>query len=138
MSAEYYVLKQQIRNNFRDFSTSGSTGGECVYEYGICHKDEEEILIVTNINHGVMRYIVCYVYWQIENKIPKDKRSEAIKEIINLTFPIEKKKRLSLPERCNILEELLEVYVKHRITIENELKMHEALNENIKKIMREC
>ncbi|MGN7329787.1 hypothetical protein [Bacillus altitudinis] len=138
MNAEYYALKQQIRKDFRDFRISGSTGGGWVYEYGICHKGEEEILVVTNINHGVMRYIVCYVYWQIQNKIPIERRSKTIKKIIDLTFPNERHEGVSLPERENILEELLEVYEKHRTTIGNELKMHQDLNDNIKRILREC
>ncbi|WP_338335491.1 hypothetical protein [Bacillus altitudinis] len=116
-------------------------GRKFKHAYGIKQRGTKEEKIITNIQHSEMRYLVCYVFWKIENKVSEEEQPSIIANIINSSFPYEKEyKKIGIPEMNNVINDLVKFFEPFKSRIENlsVLKENKVLNNNIEKITGAC
>ncbi|WP_144626294.1 hypothetical protein [Bacillus altitudinis] len=89
--ADELKMKNRIRDELKELKSANSLFKENAsnfkYVFGV-ERAGRKVDIETNITHKEMKYLVCYVFWQIEDMYKEKFQAEVVESVISSAYPL--------------------------------------------------
>lgn len=135
--ADELKMRNKIRAEIKELKRANSLFKENASNFKYVFSVERagrKVDIKTNITHKEMKYLVCYVFWKIEDVYEEKFQADVVESVISSVYPLKEFEGCTKAVSNMDLKKLANTYEEFKNDITDIFSKYDKLNRVIKEI----